>query len=190
MALTHRFLLALLWLAWAAFWWAASRRVKPTQRSESLRSRMMHILPLTVAVILLWWPPGSGAAWNARFLPVAPWPFWLGAALTLAGLLFAVWARVQLGGNWSGIVTLKLDHALVTSGPYAVVRHPIYTGLLLAFAGTAIALGQWRGIVAVALVLWSFWRKLQVEERWMCERFGARYEEYRRSVATLVPFLW
>jgi protein-S-isoprenylcysteine O-methyltransferase Ste14 len=140
-----------------------------------------------------------------RFLPVDSWPVWLavGLALNLVGLLFTVWARLHLGKNWSDIVTLKQDHELITSGPYSIVRHPIYTGLLLAFAGLAVARGEWRsilGVVIMALSLWrchygvvimalSLWRKLRIEERWMLEQFGSAYETYRQRVTALVPFV-
>jgi protein-S-isoprenylcysteine O-methyltransferase Ste14 len=77
----------------------------------------------------------------------------------------------------------------VTSGPYRFVRHPIYTGLLLAFIGSALARGDWRGVLAVAIAFAALWRKLRIEERWMREEFGAAYEEYARRVAALVPFV-
>ncbi len=86
-------------------------------------------------------------------------------------------------------MTLKEDHDLITSGPYGVVRHPIYTGILLAFAGQAIARGEWRCIVGVLIAAWAFWRKLRIEERWMLERFGERYQSYRQHVAALIPFV-
>jgi Putative protein-S-isoprenylcysteine methyltransferase len=103
-------------------------------------------------------------------------------------MLFTVWARVRLGGNWSGIVTIKHDHELIASGPYAIVRHPIYTGLLVAFIGSAMVLGEWRGVLAVLVAWWALWRKLRLEERWMAERFGQQYEAYCRRVPALVPF--
>jgi protein-S-isoprenylcysteine O-methyltransferase Ste14 len=110
--------------------------------------------------------------------------------LTLAGLLFSAWARVHLGGNWSGIVTVKEDHELVRSGPYGIVRHPIYSGLLLAVVGSALARGEWRGVVAVVIVFWAFRRKMQTEERWMRERFGNGYQAYSERVPALVPFIF
>ena len=100
-----------------------------------------------------------------------------------------MWARVHLGRNWSGIVTVKEGHELITGGPYAIVRHPIYTGLLLAFIGSALARGEWRGVLAVAVVLAALWRKLGLEERWMREQFGSAYQAYSQRVAALVPFL-
>ena len=125
-----------------------------------------------------------------RFMTEAAWQFWVGAAITAAGLSFAIWARRHIGRNWSATVTLKQDHELVTSGPYAFVRHPIYTGLLFGFIGSAIALGQWRGIVAVAIAYLSLLRKYLLEERWMRERFGTAYADYSRRVKALVPFLF
>jgi protein-S-isoprenylcysteine O-methyltransferase Ste14 len=189
MDLAYRFLFPSIWLSWAAYWWVASRNVKAVARRESVRSRLLHIVPLVVAVGLLW-PRGFPIpVLRERFLPLSAWGFWVGAALTVAGLLFAVWARLHLGKNWSGIVTVKENHELVTSGPYSIVRHPIYTGLLLAFIGSALARGEWRGVLAVALVLWAFWRKLRIEESWMREQFGSAYQAYGRHIAALVPYV-
>ena len=188
MTLLYRHLFAGMWLSWAIYWWALSRNVKPSVRTESTSSRLLHIVPLMLAVAFLWLPRVPVPVLGERFVPPAAWPFWVGAALTLAGLLFSVWARVHLGSNWSGVVTVKEDHQLIQSGPYGIVRHPIYTGLLLAFAGSALARGEWRGILAVVIVLWAFWRKLRTEERWMRERFGSAYESYSERVPALVPF--
>jgi protein-S-isoprenylcysteine O-methyltransferase Ste14 len=96
---------------------------------------------------------------------------------------------VHIGTNWSGTVTIKQGHELVTTGPYALVRHPIYTGLLLALAGSALARGEWRGALAVLIALLALWRKLRLEEHWMREQFGEAYRAYSRRVAALVPFI-
>ena len=184
----YRFLFPAMWLSWAAYWWLASRGAKPVERREPLGSRLLHILPLLLAVWLLWAERLPGSILNERLFPWAPWGFWLAAFVADAGMLFTVWARVHLGGNWSGIVTIKRDHELIVDGPYALVRHPIYTGLLVAFIGSAVAGGQWRGVLAVLVAWWALWRKLRVEERWMAERFGQQYEAYCRRVPALVPF--
>jgi protein-S-isoprenylcysteine O-methyltransferase Ste14 len=84
---------------------------------------------------------------------------------------------------------LKEDHELITSGPYALVRHPIYTGLLLAFVGCAVARGEWRGVLAVAVVFAVLWHKLRLEEKWLGAQFGEPYAAYSRRVAALVPYL-
>jgi protein-S-isoprenylcysteine O-methyltransferase Ste14 len=137
----------------------------------------------------LWFPNTPIPLLEARILPRAAWSFWTGAAVALAGLLFSVSARAYLGRNWSGTVTLKQDHELVTSGPYSIVRHPIYTGLLLAFMGSAFARGDLAGVAAVVLVLGALLRKLRMEERWMREQFGEAYVAYSLRVAALIPFL-
>ena len=100
-----------------------------------------------------------------------------------------VWAGAHFGGNWSATETVKKGHALVTNGPYRLVRHPIDTGLLLAFAGPAMARGERHGVVAVALALWALWPKLRIEERWVREQFGAACQAYSERVAALIPSL-
>jgi protein-S-isoprenylcysteine O-methyltransferase Ste14 len=190
MALVHRLLLPFMWLAWVGYWWLRSGDVKASTRREPFLSRLLHIVPLVFAGMLLWLPGVLLVPWlNARFVPLSGWAFWAGAALALAGFLFTVWAREHLGRNWSGIVTVKQDHELIVNGPYALVRHPIYTGLLLAFAGTGLALGEWRGVLAVVIALLALWRKLRIEERWMQEQFGEQYRAYKHRVAALVPFV-
>jgi protein-S-isoprenylcysteine O-methyltransferase Ste14 len=182
-------LFAFMWLAWACYWWAASHDVKAIVRREPLRSRLLHFVPISAALALLWLPDFPIPVLGERFLPDAVWPSWLGLLITLAGLLFAAWARVQLGRNWSATITVKQDHDLITSGPYSLVRHPIYTGLLLGLVGIAVARAEWRDVLAIALAFGAFWRKLRIEERWMREQFGDAYEQYARRVAALVPFV-
>jgi protein-S-isoprenylcysteine O-methyltransferase Ste14 len=189
MAHVYRYLFPIMWLGWMGYWWAASHDVKSTARRESRGSRLSHTVPLTAAGLLLWLPTSPIQGLGGRVWPVPVWLFWVGAVLTLAGLLFTVWARVHLGRNWSAAITLKRGHDLITSGPYRIVRHPIYSGLLLAFIGGAIARGEWRGVVAVALAFAALWRKLRIEEQWMREQFGAGYDEYTHRVAALVPFV-
>jgi protein-S-isoprenylcysteine O-methyltransferase Ste14 len=188
MTLAARALIPALWLAWAIYWALAARRVKPVAWRESHLSLASHRLPLIVAFWLLVLPrmPGwLGAQWTEQSWIL----FAIGTGLVVAGLLFSVWARVQLGGNWSGTVTLKQGHEIVRSGAYRWIRHPIYTGLLLAFCGSALALGQWRGLIALALVLLAYWRKIRLEERRLEQHFGAAYADYRRSSWALIPFL-
>jgi protein-S-isoprenylcysteine O-methyltransferase Ste14 len=178
-----------MWLAWAAYWWVLSGRAKATARRESLVSRLSYMAPLLLAGILLCSP--KIPVLSGRFLPLAAWAEWgaAGVALNLAGLLLTVWARAYLGRNWSGTITIKEDHELITGGPYSLVRHPIYTGLLLAFIGVALARGEWRGILGVLIAAAAFWRKLRIEERWMRERFGDKYQTYSQRVSALIPFV-
>lgn len=176
-----------MWIGYFAYWGAMSKNVKQTERRESAGSRLVRMVAILGAFALLW-ASSIPLAWlNQRFLPAGVWCFWTGAAITAGGLLFSVWARRHLGANWSQSVTLKEGHELITSGPYALVRHPIYTGLLLGFVGCAVARGEWRGLLAVALVGGVLWRKLRLEEKWMREQFGEPYEDYSRRVAALLP---
>lgn len=110
----------------------------------------------------------------------------LGVVLLAAGLGFSVWARRHLGRNWSAQVVVKEGHSLVRTGPYRYVRHPIYTGILLAFLGTVVTIGEWRGVLALLCALVSFAVKSRLEEARMRETFP-EYREYERETAALVP---
>jgi protein-S-isoprenylcysteine O-methyltransferase Ste14 len=183
------FLVPTLWIAYGMYWWAMAGRVKAAERFEPAGPRLLRLVLMVTAIALLVLPSSPIPTLNARFLPPGSWPFWLGAALTAAGLLFAVWARRCLGTNWSRAVTIKQDHELITTGPYAVVRHPIYTGLLLALLGSAIARAEWRGLLAVLLAFFALYRKLKLEESWMYSQFGASYDAYSHRVGALIPYL-
>jgi protein-S-isoprenylcysteine O-methyltransferase Ste14 len=185
-----RFLFPGLWLAWIAYWLISAAGNKATVRRESLRSRLGYMPPLWLGLFLLihqrWqigWLIERVVQPAVLFVP-------LGALLLVLGLGFSVWARVHLGGNWSAIVTLKKDHELIRTGPYRWVRHPIYTGLLLGILGSAIALGQWRGLLALACMTFGFIRKIHLEERWLGEAFSPRYDLYKKEVSALIPGIY
>ena len=115
------------------------------------------------------------SGWRARiFVPNSDLTGTTGLLLVLLGIAFSIWARLELGGNWSSAVTVKQGHTLICRGPYTIVRHPIYTGLLLAFLGVAIIVGEIRGLLGVGVLSLSFWFKLRMEERFMLEQFGGR----------------
>jgi len=194
--------IAVAWVFWVVVWTAASLGNKPVAQRESVGSRLSYFLPiaLSVALLLLGKRTRLGSALAAassslgwlygRFIRLYPGLVWIGAPLVFAGLIVALWARFYLAGNWSGSVTLKQDHELVRTGPYRFVRHPIYTGLLMAVAGTACAIGQFRGLLAFALTFYALWRKSRIEERLMVETFGEDYRRYRADVKGLIPFVF
>ncbi len=126
---------------------------------------------------------------NRRFLPWHYGIFFLGAALTWAGVAFAIWARVHIGRYWSASVALKAGHELIRTGPYSRIRHPIYTGMLMAVAGTALAVGRYRGIVALAIILAGFVWKSKREEALLAGQFGAAFDEHRRHAGFFLPRL-
>jgi protein-S-isoprenylcysteine O-methyltransferase Ste14 len=182
-------LIPVLWIAWMLYWWAAARNAKAIQRKESALSRAAHIVPFTIAAWLL-----AAGRVPIAFLnqPVVPRSVGLavaGAVVTAIGLAFTVWARVHLAGNWSATVTIKENHTLVRDGPYRYVRHPIYTGILLAIVGTGMVGNEWRGVLAVAIAVAALWRKLRLEEQWLTETFGEEYRRYRKEVRALIPFV-
>jgi protein-S-isoprenylcysteine O-methyltransferase Ste14 len=176
------------WLAWALVWAAAAARTEKTERAEPRLLRLEHSLATGAALALLFWPSAGLGALSRPWLR-ASWARWGGAAVAVAGLLFAAWARRHLGRFWSGAITLKRGHRLIVSGPYALARHPIYTGFLSAIGGTAAAGGRVQGLLAFVLAVAVYRRKLRREEALMLERFGAEYEDYRRRVPPLVPRL-
>ena len=152
-------------------------------------SRLLHGAPMAVAAILLCARRSLPSPMTDRILPSSSAIALSGIAMLVTGLSFAIWARWHLGSNWSGTVTLKDDHTLVRTGPYRYVRHPIYSGLLLGVCGTAVVIGEWRGIIALGLVLAAVVYKSRIEERRMRETFP-EYEAYRRETAALIPFLY
>lgn len=182
-------LIPALWLIWLTGWIISGLSTKTVVRAEGIVSRLLHIIPLGIGIILLTFRRAGGPWLASGIYPQTPWSFWIGSALVACGLGFAAWARIHLAGNWSGTVTLKQDHTLTCSGPYRFVRHPIYTGLLAAILGSAIATAEWRGVVAFALVLLAFLRKLTVEEELLTAEFGDAYLRYRAKVPALVPWL-
>ena len=178
-----------LWVVYLLYWQVAARGAKSNERVEPLVSRIVRVVTFFFVIVLLMdhWMPIP--VLYRSYLSENNWTawFWIGAVISVLGLGLAIWARVYLGTNWSRSVTIKRDHKLITGGPYSLVRHPIYTGLLTGFLGTAIAIGQVRGLVAFALIFAVLWYKLQLEERWMQQQFGKDYEQYAQRVPALVP---
>ncbi|HXJ92069.1 MAG TPA: isoprenylcysteine carboxylmethyltransferase family protein [Terriglobia bacterium] len=177
------------WVAFCAYWFIMAFGVKRAVKRQSLSSRVLHITVGVLAYMLLFtdrfsWEP---LAW--RFIPDSRAWATAGALVTWAGVALAIWARTILGRNWSATVTVKQDHTLVRNGPYSTVRHPIYSGLLLAGLGTALAIGEVHSLLAVVIGLVGFRVKSTLEERFMIEQFGREYEEYQRHSWALVPFV-
>lgn len=180
-----------MWLVWALIWVLWALRTKRTQIKLNRSDALAYMVPTAIGAYLclaetrilrrlgLWRPD----------IPPLPWLLWLGAAVTLAGLLFAIWARAYLGKNWSGTVTIKHDHELVRSGPYRFVRHPIYSGILVALAGTTVSRRNLWGFLGLALIWLGLWLKSRMEERFMIQTFGAQYEDYRRTTGAILPRL-
>jgi len=178
-----------IWNIWLLSWIIAARWSSPIAVAQSARDRFLQsALVLTGAAFIVFRVIGPLSHPLFRASPLLGWA---GVALAIAGLAFTWWARVHLGREWSLSVTLKQDHRLVRSGPYAITRHPIYTGILLALLGSVIVYHvSPQGLLGLALATCGFVLKLRQEERFMTERFGDAYREYRARVRALVPGVW
>jgi protein-S-isoprenylcysteine O-methyltransferase Ste14 len=176
-----------LWILFAAYWLISAFRRKKTKQRESILHRLAYISPLLFAIFLL---DNSRVAfgWLATyFVPHTTEVQWAGVAVMALGLAFAIWARVHLGTNWSGVVTLKEGHELIRTGPYRNIRHPIYTGILIGFLGNAIVNGQVRALVAVAIIWASFFIKARREEKFLAQEFGPKFDEHTRHTGMFAP---
>jgi protein-S-isoprenylcysteine O-methyltransferase Ste14 len=185
-------LVGFLWLLWATVWlaaavWTAGIKRRPVERRE-WRTTRLSVLLLAIPAVLIWNLRPVLGWWDRPLLPHAlALP---GLLVSATGFAFSIWARIALNRNWSGMAVLRSGHELVRKGPYRMVRHPIYTGLLLALAGTVIALGlPPRWIALWLLILAALWLKITGEEKLLAERFGPDFESFRRSTPALVPHL-
>jgi protein-S-isoprenylcysteine O-methyltransferase Ste14 len=177
------------WTGFSLYWLVSAFNRKVTKKRESFFERLRYTVPLLFAFYLLFRPEAHYRWLGVRFFPAgAAWE-WIGVALTAAGVAIAIWARWHLGSNWSGVVTLKEGHELIRTGPYRSVRHPIYTGMLLGLLGTLIALGEVRGLIALACAWLSFYVKARREESFLAQEFGPAFSEHQRNTGMFFPRL-
>jgi len=142
---------------------------------------------MTAAYVLLFNDDLSRGWGGTRFLPDRASVGLAGVALTGAGVAMAIWARWHLGENWSAMVTLKEGHELIRSGPYRRIRHPIYSGMLVGLLGTALALGEYRGLIAFGIALVNYYLKAKKEERFLFEEFGDKFSEHTQHTGMFLP---
>jgi protein-S-isoprenylcysteine O-methyltransferase Ste14 len=178
---------AVVWTVFSLYWEAAARKASARQQGESSASRAVHVVLTSVAQALLLLPvPGL----RARFLPPG-WPgIVVGFALELAGLVLAIWARRVLGRHWSGAIATNAGHELIRSGPYQRLRHPIYSGLLLLYLGTALVSGELHGLLGFVLAVVAYWRKIRLEEAHLEQLFGPDYAAYQKVSWAVVPWIF
>jgi protein-S-isoprenylcysteine O-methyltransferase Ste14 len=177
-----------LWVLFCLYWLVSALNRKKTKRRESWVQRMAYVLPLLAAFYLLL--HHGGPAWlGTRFVPDTPSVQWLGVVIMAAGVAIAFWARFHLGANWSGVVTLKQGHELIRTGPYRTIRHPIYTGILLAFLGNTVEVGQVRGLLGLLIIWLSFYVKARREESFLVQEFGPRFDEHTQHTGMFLPKL-
>ena len=177
------------WILFSVIWLLAAATNKRSIYRESGAQRLRYSILLLLAFLLLTKRHRLPYPFNVGIIPPTETLEWMTGILCMAGLAFCVWARATLGRNWSGTITLKEGHELIERGPYRLVRHPIYTGLLAMFLATAIAFGHLGGLVAVMLAFASFWIKLSEEEKLMRQQFQEQYRSYEQRVKRIIPFV-
>ncbi len=176
-----------LWILFGAYWLVSALKRKKTKQRETWSQRFLYMLPLVAACSLLLRPEARYGWLGTRFVPANPAVEWTGVLLTAAGVAVALWARWHLGSNWSGVVTLKEGHELIRTGPYRTIRHPIYTGILLALFGTVVATGEVRGLLAVTIAWLSFYWKARREESFLTQEFGEKFATQAKQTGMFLP---
>ena len=178
-------LASLLWdtllVVWVLLWF----RMKRAKKLETPWEMAQHALPVIFGFWLLF-----GNQWKAldvKYPPQTPGVLWAGLTLTALGVGTSIWARLSLGANWSGVVTLKKEHELVRKGLYRWIRHPIYTGILIGFIGTAMIRGHVGGWLGFVIVWLTFYFKARREERFLRQEFGEGFEEHTRNTGMFLP---
>jgi protein-S-isoprenylcysteine O-methyltransferase Ste14 len=173
-------------VGWAAFWvyWIVAAFSMKRGRVPWARELRIRLLIVAAAIVL-----ARVGAFRGHHMNTAPWRAAVGLSLFALGLAFAIWARVHIGHNWGTPMTQKIEPELVSSGPYRLVRHPIYSGILAAGVGTAVAL-SWYWLIAVGLAGTYFIYSATVEERNLAEQLPDAYPEYKRRTKMLVPFIF
>lgn len=175
------------WAIWLIVWLLLAFFSKSTKRRETSGQRLQHLLPALFGFLLIF-REGTGAPWLTRAIfPDNPLLMLVCVVLTILGLLFAVWARLALGSNWSGTVTIKANHQLIRRGPYRFIRHPIYTGMLAALLATVITQRLVTGLLGFTVVTFALYRKALREESFLSQEFGKAFVEHRQHTGMFLP---
>ncbi|HWE75344.1 MAG TPA: isoprenylcysteine carboxylmethyltransferase family protein [Stellaceae bacterium] len=183
-----RLLLLAMWVGWLVYWAIAARGAKRAQWREPVSGLWLHSALALLGTVVLTVPRASPAILSLPFMPPSPIGAWLGVVITALGLWIAIAARIYLGGNWSARVEIKENHALIRTGPYRYVRHPIYSGLLLALLGSAIALDRWEALLGFGLIFAALWLKARHEEARL-RHVLPDYDAYASQTAALIPLV-
>ena len=186
--LSPHIIIPALWICWAVSWLAAGAWASPAEKRVSFGTELAYRIPIILGAVIFAFP-AHGYEGPLRLWHIGLYGAWICTGLVAAGFLFCWWARIYLGRLWSGTITKKADHRVVDTGPYGIVRHPIYTGLLLALFGTMAAKGTILGVAGLAVITIGFWLKARLEEKFLREQLGAEaYDAYAKRVPMLVPF--
>lgn len=177
------------WTVFCLYWIYASVKTKDAVKKESGASRFIYIVLLLIAFGLVYWKRLSFGLLSKNVMPDSNTLAYTGLIISLAGIAFAIVARVWLGENWSGTVTIKKDHELIQRGPYKFIRHPIYTGVFFGLFGAVMIQNQIQGTVAIVLLFIALNIKIAREEKFLSEIFP-QYEAYKSCTKKLIPFVY
>ena len=172
------------------YWVLSAARVKSAKRVEPRTSGLLHSVLLIAGFALIWVKWLRVGILAERLVPQNIPIQAAGVVLVASGVIFAVWGRHVLGAEWSNRVEIKEQPSLIRTGPYAIVRNPIYTGVVLTMLGMALTLGEVGGLLGLVLVFASVSHKGWMEERFLLDEFGPAYADYRRKVRFLIPFIF
>ncbi len=187
--MTPEFAIMVAWGLWVASWLAAALWSDPAAKRAAFGEQWLYRIATVAGAFLLFARFGDMDAGRYRLWDPGHGIGWVLVAVAALGLTFTWWARLYLGRLWSSSVTKKADHHVVDTGPYAIVRHPIYTGIIAAVLATAVLKGSPAAIAGALLMTFGLWIKARLEERFLREQLGAdAYDSYRRKVPMLVPF--
>ena len=182
-----RLLLEIPWTIFLVYWLIRAFKTRPTRQEESFASRYLVVVLVTIGYALLFTRSIGIGFMGDRFIPQTRVGAILGVVFTWMGIGLAIWARYHLAEFWSARVTIKEDHQLIRTGPYARLRHPIYTGLILATVGTTLVVDRWRCVFGTCLVVLGFCLKARKEESMLSQQFGDAFREHRRRTGFLLP---
>jgi protein-S-isoprenylcysteine O-methyltransferase Ste14 len=175
------------WIVFCAYWVVGALRTRRAVRHESWASLSVFFFLAVCGFALLFTSLGDIGVLGHLVVPRTYTVAITGVALTWMGLALALWARWHLGQYWSASVTLKEDHKLIRTGPYAHFRHPIYSGIVLAAVGGALAIDLWRCVAGVSLIVLGYWMRARKEESLLAAQFGEAFKEHCRHTGFLIP---
>jgi protein-S-isoprenylcysteine O-methyltransferase Ste14 len=176
-----------IWMVLCLYWILSALRTKPVKSRESLGQWLSYVLPLALGLTLLFNSHSHYSWLGMRFAPDTTALAVTGVVLTAAGVALAMWSRLVLGENWSAAVSIRKDHELIRMGPYRAMRHPIYTGILLGLLGTALVVGEVRGLLALFILWLGFYRKACKEEAFLSGEFGTGFEAHAKHTGMFLP---
>lgn len=182
-----RLLLLFPWVVFIIYWSIGALKTQATRIQEPFFSRYLVLLIEIVGYFLVFRRSAGIGFLGTRFIPRTLLGAVTGTALTWMGIALAIWARYHLAEYWSARVTIKENHQLIRTGPYTHLRHPIYTGLILATIGSAVVIGQWRSLIGLCLVVAGYCLKAKTEESMLTQQFGEAFREHQKHTGFLIP---